>query len=349
MTRPKPYLIIGQGLAGSILAWRALQRGCDVQVIDRAAGAESSRVAAGLFTPVTGKRFVLTWMAETLLPASEDFFRQWEKETGVRVLHQKPTLRIFQSPEEEAMWNERKAAPALQPYLLPQEDLSIPDGVHAPHGGFLLTGSGWVDIPTFLDEVRKTLIQQGRLIETRFHPMEGLAPQHSPAWKNSEVIWCEGWRAAENPIFSDLPFRNAAGDILTVHCPGLSEAFILSSGFFILPIGGERFRIGATFRWENPQPNPCSRGRKELEAQFRERIHLPYEVLNHQAGIRPVATQRVPVLGRHPTHPGHSIFNGLGAKGVVQGPWFADHLLNHLETGHPLLPDVALCNRLRKN
>jgi len=51
------FLIVGQGLAGSLLAWELIQRGCSVLVVDK--GEENaSQVAAGLINPVTGIRFV---------------------------------------------------------------------------------------------------------------------------------------------------------------------------------------------------------------------------------------------------------------------------------------------------
>ena len=48
--------IIGQGLAGSLLAWRLLLRGERVLVVDNGYCSASSTVAAGLINPVTGKK-----------------------------------------------------------------------------------------------------------------------------------------------------------------------------------------------------------------------------------------------------------------------------------------------------
>ena len=51
------YLIIGQGLAGSLLAWELINRNCKVVIIDN--GQENaSQVAAGLINPIAGQRFV---------------------------------------------------------------------------------------------------------------------------------------------------------------------------------------------------------------------------------------------------------------------------------------------------
>ena len=51
------YLIIGQGLAGSLLAWELIQRRCSVVVVDNG-NENASQIAAGLINPITGMRFV---------------------------------------------------------------------------------------------------------------------------------------------------------------------------------------------------------------------------------------------------------------------------------------------------
>ncbi|MDQ6980689.1 MAG: hypothetical protein Q9M46_04365, partial [Ghiorsea sp.] len=51
-------IIVGGGLAGSLLTWTLMQQGIHIQLY---AGDKTcaSRVAAGLINPVTGQRFVL--------------------------------------------------------------------------------------------------------------------------------------------------------------------------------------------------------------------------------------------------------------------------------------------------
>ena len=48
------FLIIGQGLAGTVLAWNLIQRGRSVIVLDREDESTSSKVAAGLINPFVG-------------------------------------------------------------------------------------------------------------------------------------------------------------------------------------------------------------------------------------------------------------------------------------------------------
>ena len=72
---PVEVLIVGQGLAGSLLAWQLIEHGFRVLVIDD--GAENaSQVAAGLINPVSGLRLLKTADSETLLAAAHALYRQ---------------------------------------------------------------------------------------------------------------------------------------------------------------------------------------------------------------------------------------------------------------------------------
>ena len=76
------YLIVGHGLAGATLAYELRQRGHAVLVLDDPRPDSASNVAAGLMNPVTGQRFVLTWLAEELLPAAAVFYRKLKLNSG---------------------------------------------------------------------------------------------------------------------------------------------------------------------------------------------------------------------------------------------------------------------------
>jgi hypothetical protein len=197
-------LIIGQGLAGSLLAWELIQRGLQVQIIDRGHQGSASAVAAGLFTPVTGKRFVLTWKAEELLARLVDFYPALERVLDVSIFHSRDTLRIFLSEEEQALWMEKRDQLTLAPYRgadFGPGERAMP--VHHPWGGFELRGSGWVDLDGMVRAMRKVFLKRGILIEREVDPME--LPEAE------RVIFCEGYRSAMNPWFKHLPFRNAHG------------------------------------------------------------------------------------------------------------------------------------------
>ena len=75
------FLIIGQGLAGTVLAWNLIQRGRSVIVLDREDESTSSKVAAGLINPITGRYLTKSWRADETLPVPSP---QWRRSPPLR-------------------------------------------------------------------------------------------------------------------------------------------------------------------------------------------------------------------------------------------------------------------------
>ena len=73
------YLIIGQGLAGTILSHTLLKNGKNVLVINQNEEKSSSNVAAGVYNPVTGMRMVKTWLADELFDFVPTFYGELER------------------------------------------------------------------------------------------------------------------------------------------------------------------------------------------------------------------------------------------------------------------------------
>jgi len=61
------YLIIGQGLAGTLLTKELLAANESFLIIDAFKESTSSKVAAGMYNPISGKRMVKSWNADILL------------------------------------------------------------------------------------------------------------------------------------------------------------------------------------------------------------------------------------------------------------------------------------------
>jgi glycine/D-amino acid oxidase-like deaminating enzyme len=94
-------LIVGQGLAGTCLAWEFLRRGVPFRIADRGVGG-STRVAAGLINPITGKNFEPSWRIAEFYPQAIAFYRSLEEEFGETLWHPLPVLRLASSEKEWA-------------------------------------------------------------------------------------------------------------------------------------------------------------------------------------------------------------------------------------------------------
>jgi glycine/D-amino acid oxidase-like deaminating enzyme len=68
------YFIVGQGLDGSVLAWKLSQRKKSICLIDNPVFNSASRVAAGMYNPIVFKRITKGWLIDSLLPVMRDFY-----------------------------------------------------------------------------------------------------------------------------------------------------------------------------------------------------------------------------------------------------------------------------------
>ena len=321
------FVIVGQGLAGTALAWALLRRGRSVLVLDRE-GESSSRIAAGLITPVTGKRLARSWRWDELYPAAVAFYRAIEAETGGPFFHQRPALRLFANEAERAEFSRREST-VLRDLVRPAE---APEWFAAPLGGFEMPHAARLDVPRYLDVSREHFRARGMYVRAEVDPRESFAA--------NVVAFCRGFTADSDSLFGGVRFNAAKGEMLTVRVPGLRETRVVHRGVWLAPLGNELFRVGATYTWEPLDSRPTPEGRAEIEAKLRALLALPFEVLDHRAAVRPVIDAGYPVLGHHPQHPRLAYFNGLGSKGSLLAPFFANQLAAHLCGEGPIEPAV---------
>jgi glycine/D-amino acid oxidase-like deaminating enzyme len=334
---PVDFAIVGQGLAGTALAWHLLRRGRRVLVLDRERGPSASRVAAGLITPVTGKRLARGRRWDELFPAAVEFYRSVERETGASFFHQKPSLRLFGDEAERDEFRRREAR-MLRGLVRPGPAINA-EWFAAPFGGFEMPAAARLDVARFLDASRDHFRARGAYATADVTGPESLDAE--------TVVLCRGYSPEPDPWFGGIRFNAAKGEILTVRIPGLAEGRVVHRGIWLVPAGGEVFHAGATHTWDPLDATPTAAGRAEIEAKLRAFLKLPYDVIGHRAAVRPVIDAGFPVLGRHPDNPRLAYFNGLGAKGSLLAPFFANQLAAHLCGEGEIEGEVGVRKHLR--
>ena len=68
--------------------------------------------------------------------------------------------------------------------------------------------------------------------------------------------------------------------------------------------------------WEEIDEIPTELAQEELRFKLEKMIKVPYEVLEHVAGVRPATFDRRPLLGRHPVYSNLAIFNSCSVHGI---------------------------------
>ena len=71
-------------------------------------------------------------------------------------------------------------------------------------------------------------------------------------------------------------------------------------------------------------------------------LEARFDIVGHVAGVRPSVKDRRPFLGESRVRANVYIFNGLGTKGALLAPFWAEHLAKHLLEGKPIEQEVQV-------
>ena len=337
------FLIIGQGLAGTALAYRLEQLGQKIMLFDQPEANQSSRVAAGLYNPVTGRKMVKSWMAEYLFPEIEPFYEELESRSGRQFLTRKKIYRPFLSIEEQNEWMGHSSDPSIGMFIEKIFTESQYPELKDPYGGVLLKMSGWLNINEFLNGMTEYFGDRLRL--ENFD--ESLLKKNSSGWNYKDIstknlIFCNGLGALKSRFFNYLPFAPVKGEILEVE-QDFDPDFIANRGVFRVQLRKGLYRVGSTYTWHDLDIGPTESAKKEILDKLLDLVRVPVKsVKNHKTGIRPATKDRKPFLGKHPIEDSVYIFNGFGAKGVSLIPYFSKMMAEYLTKSQPVSSEVDI-------
>lgn len=347
ITQSVEAVVIGQGLAGTALAWHLLWAGLRVMVIDRETRAGSSGIAAGLVTPITGQKLTRSWRFPDLWPYVTSFYRRVEAEVHQPLFHEGAMVRLFVDESELGAYQARAGAgdfDGLVSNVTPQCDQALDQ----TYGGFEMTAGGRLNVVRYLDSSRTIFRDRGSFLSGNLDVSRDVELDSSgvilPRFgvRAQRLLFCQGYQSEPNPWFGDVEFKPAKGEILTVRIPGLNEVKVVHRGIWIAPMGDQLFKVGATYDWSRLDSNPTPEGQGEILSKLSDILDLPVEVLNHEAAVRPIHRNQYPVVGVHPVHSQLGFFNGFGSKGVLQAPYFANQFAAALVGRGVIAPDVDL-------
>lgn len=327
------FLIVGQGLAGSLLGWELCRRGRKILLVDN--GKENaSQVAAGLINPVTGQRLVKTADVETLLPQARAYYGTLQRFFRQTFFIEKPMLRLLRDEKERQSAENRLLETGYRDYLAGISEAE--PNIDSPLGLLRQTQTGYLLTAPLLSALRGFFSERNSYLQTDIDYADiQLNPEFR--WRHfrpRRIIFCEGHLGRHNPWFNWLPWQPVKGEILTGFFLGEPTGQILNYGHWFIPLPDGHFKTGATFdrdRLDMTVTEPA-------KAALLRDLHRVYptsasaRIIRQQAGIRPATQDRQPFLGFHPRNQRLTIFNGFGAKGSLLIPHhcqqFADTLLN---------------------
>ncbi len=352
--REVDVLVVGGGLAGCAVAWQAMQRGLNVMVIDSPRPDSSSRVAAGLVTPITGWRLAVTWHWDEFYGFADTFYREVEVLCGERLWHVEPSWRLFIDTFESERFSTRwqsdvgqtllgKSGVTLRALTADEARVSMDD-----FGGMAMAPVARLDVPHFVERTRAKLQAEDCWIETELDCDHDLSPHAmrmdvprlglTSRW----LILAQGIEARRNQWFRDMPLHPARGDILEIEDAQVGYTRVMHHVAWAVPLGEQRYLVGATYDRQCHDTDLRSVAgrsyRDELIDRWQTMTGSAGRILEQRAGIRPASYDRHPLVGPHPAFPRMLCLNGLGSKGSLMAPKLASEILDFLQFGTQIHP-----------
>lgn len=318
-----PALIVGQGLAGTCLGWEFLKRKISFRILDRGHGG-STRVAAGLINPITGKNFEPSWRIQDFYPYAISFYKSLETFFGKQLWHPMPIQRLATTEKEWVKISSKLNEPHVAPWIAPSSGVTPLGFLQSTE----LAGGGWLDTRNFLALSRQHFLELGVLDEVN----DVSAESHSCR------VRCQG---AAGLLDGQLGHhRCAKGEILTVLANWPQTHIRIGSGGWLVPIGEKYFRVGSTYEWSLLDELPTSSGKERIMEIATKIGGAEFQIIDHVAGIRPIMRCSRPLIGQ--ISQGDWVFNGLGSKGTLYAPSMAAMLAHWIIDGQIPHPDFIL-------
>lgn len=339
--------VVGGGVIGLSIAWRAAQAGWTVTVYDPRVGSGASWVAGGMLAPLSegwpGEDAVLTVGAASL-DRWPDFGAELERATGETLFTSQSSMTVALDGADAADlrtvadWLDgrgyhldlltRPQVRALEPALAPTIRL-----------GLLAEAEFAVDNRALVRALRSAGEAAGvRFVAEAVTDPDGLAADR--------VVVAAGTASAR--LWPGLPVRPVKGEVLRLrHRPGVApapsrtiRASVHGRPVYLVP-RGNGLVVGATQHESGEDTAVTVAGVRDLilDAQALMPSLGEYELHETTAGLRPMSPDNLPILGR--VSEKIVVAAGHGRNGILLTPLSADAVVAEL-SGSPL-PEAEAC------
>ena len=332
------YIIVGDGYAALFFAHQLIKNNKSFYLFSE--GKKSaSFVSAGIINPAVLKRFTTFWLAQEQIDSLKKTLSEIEGYTHKNYLIEKPILRVFHDEKEKELWLKKSSEISF----LSNDFIKI-NSIKNPFGCGKVNHSARLNVRDFFTDLINFLEQNSHLIKEKFD--YNLVKTENSTYKNIQfknIIFAEGMAVKENPYFSEIPVEANKGHHLEVKISEkIEDDFTIKKKHFIFPLNENTYYYGGTYDREQTHHKIDNSAVEKLINALAEFYPNDFEVTQVKFGFRPTVKDRRPIVGNHPEFKNLYVFNGLGARGILNGNYFSINLYNHLENGEEIHPEVDL-------
>ncbi|MFT3949115.1 MAG: FAD-dependent oxidoreductase [Agriterribacter sp.] len=321
------YLVIGGGIAGTLISYELMKHNKSVIVIDNTTAAKASAVAGAILNPVNIKQWSIAKDYRQYIAEALDSYASLQHLLNIPVISEIPII-TFDAPatREDIL---------IQPFLhnLTGEDaVFINSAFTTPFTTQIIAPAFQIHAESLLNAWQKYLLTQNAFLNEYFEAEKLSIANGMVMYKHiraAKIIFCEGAAAIQNPLFNNLPFTKNRGDALLVSIPGLPEKFIYHNGIRLIPTGNRLFWCGSNYTWNYTNLAPDTEWRKQTEKKLAQWLRIPFSVEDDIVAERPTTAGQQPLMLLHDSLPA-ALFNGLGTKGFLIAPLLAKQFVEQL-------------------
>lgn len=337
LSKEKRIRIVGQGLCGSLLALSLHDKGVPFVVQDVDMQGSATAVAPGIVNPLAGRNYRPPEFIDELLDQVHMAMALVKRKLDISIWNPTPILRMFSEPTQIDRFERSRKRFSITEFVEEEYPANTFDHLNDVYGSFLTVGGGWANLPLLMEITRHWLRGEGLLEEVEWNPKD------PPASADEIVVFCEGWRVAQNPHWSFIPHNPAKGEMLIVRFEqDMPRDRIFNQSCWAQPIEDGLWRVGATYSWDGFDSSPSLDGATQLQENLQLMTQIQFHVENQVAGVRPIVDDFKPVVGQHPEIANWYILNALGSKGVLQAPTAVKDLIDNLLEGSRIPADWSV-------
>lgn len=339
------YIIVGDGYAGLFFAHQLIKNNKSF-VIYSEGRKSASQVSAGIINPVVLKKFTTFWKAQEQIDFLKESLKEIESYTNGDYLINASIHRIFHDENEQKLWLKKSANEELSNFLDEKfESLKI---VKNDFQTGKVNQSARLNVNGFFAGLFSYFEKNEFIIKEKFE-YDQLVPSES-SYKDlnfKNIIFCEGMGVKDNPYFSEIAVIPNKGHHIKVKLSEpIPENMTIKKKHFLFPTGNGLYFYGGTYDREQLHHHIDDSAVNQLVNGLSEFYPYDFEVEEVNFGFRPTVKDRRPIIGRHETFDNLYVFNGLGARGILNGCYFARDLFRLIDENIPLHEEVSL-NRFK--
>ena len=303
----------------------------------------SSKVAAGLINPVTGRRYAYSWMIEEMMSFALESYTELGNYLDTALIQPRSIIDFFPTPQSRINFIERLTANDTYLHSFPDQN-HFNQYFNYEFGCGEIRPAYTVHLQFLLEAWGSKLEDMGALRNEKFELEQLDVQKEGIAYKDitaSRIVFCEGVAAIRNQWFDLLPFSPNKGEVLIIECEGLTREHVYKKGMMLVPLPGDNlYWLGSSYQWEFEDEHPSEKFYDLSVALLNGWLKKPYRIISHKSAIRPATLERRPFVGFHPLYENIGILNGMGTKGTSLAPFFAHQLVQHIIHQFPITPEA---------